>query len=148
MAGRSPPRRPWLRRPSIAGLVWLYGYNHEAAADAFEEAIAADPGCGAAYWGFAYAVGPNYNKPWEFFDAEERSATLDRAHRAIADARALKDRLSPVENDLVEALAERYPQDPETRITAPGTTRSRTPCARSTPRILTTSTWSASSPRR
>jgi hypothetical protein len=71
------------------GLVWLCGYNHEAAAEAFKEAIAADPACGAAYWGLAHAIGPNYNNPWEFFDAEERSATLDRAHGAIADARAL-----------------------------------------------------------
>jgi tetratricopeptide (TPR) repeat protein len=95
------------------GLVWLYGYNHEAAAEAFEEAIGADPRCGAALWGLAYAIGPNYNKPWEFFDAAERKATLDRAHMAIVKAKALGGKLTPVENDLVEALAERYPQDPE-----------------------------------
>jgi tetratricopeptide (TPR) repeat protein len=95
------------------GLVWLYGYNHEAAAEAFEEAIGADPRCGAALWGLAYAIGPNYNRPWEFFDAAERKATLDRAHMAIVKAKALGGKLTPVENDLVEALAERYPQDPE-----------------------------------
>jgi tetratricopeptide (TPR) repeat protein len=95
------------------GLVWLYGYNHEAAADAFEEAVAADPGCGAAHWGLAHAIGPNYNRPWEFFDADERKATLGRAHRAIAEARALRDSLSAVENDLIEALADRFPDDPE-----------------------------------
>jgi tetratricopeptide (TPR) repeat protein len=95
------------------GLVWLYGYNHEAAAEAFGEAIAADPGCGAAHWGLAHALGPNYNKPWEFFDANERKATLDRAHIAIAKAKTLGGSLTAVENDLVEALAERYPQDPE-----------------------------------
>ncbi|MEX3017140.1 tetratricopeptide repeat protein [Gymnodinialimonas hymeniacidonis] len=94
------------------GLNWLYGYNHEAAAEAFAQAHDADPGCGAALWGIAYAIGPNYNKPWEFFDADERQATLDRAHKAIAEARALRDRLSPVENDLIAALAERYPDDP------------------------------------
>ena len=94
-------------------LVWLYGYNHEAAAEAFEEAAKADPGCGAAYWGLAYALGPNYNKPWEFFDAEERRATLDRAHNAIGTAKALRDSLSVTENDLIDALAERYPDDPE-----------------------------------
>ena len=94
------------------GLNWLYGYNHEAAAEAFAEAHGSDFGCGAALWGLAYAIGPNYNKPWEFFDAEERQATLDRAHKAIEDARALKDSLSTVENDLIEALAERYPDDP------------------------------------
>jgi tetratricopeptide (TPR) repeat protein len=95
------------------GLVWLYGYNHEAAAEDFQRAIDADPGCGAAYWGLAYAIGPNYNKPWEFFDAEERKATLSRAHTAIASARALKAILAPVETDLVEALAKRLPDDPE-----------------------------------
>lgn len=95
------------------GLVWLYGYNHEAAAEAFEEAYAADQSCGAALWGLAHAIGPNYNRPWEFFDADERKTTLDRAHKAIGDAKALKGSLSAVENDLIEALADRYPDDPE-----------------------------------
>jgi len=94
------------------GLVWLFGYNHEAAAEAFEQAAIADPGCGAALWGFAYAIGPNYNKPWEFFDAEERRTALARAHEAIKSAKALAGDLSPVEKDLIEALAERYPTDP------------------------------------
>ncbi len=94
------------------GLVWIFSYNHEAAAVAFEEAVAADPGCGAAFWGFAYAVGPNYNKPWEFFDADERVDTLAKAHKAIAAAQALAADLTAVENDLIEALAGRYPTDP------------------------------------
>ncbi|PRY22573.1 hypothetical protein CLV78_106113 [Aliiruegeria haliotis] len=95
------------------GLVWLYGYNHEEAAACFESALEADPGCGMAHWGVAYAIGPNYNKPWEFFDAAERVATLERAHKAIADARSLRDTLSPVEIALIDALAERFPTDPE-----------------------------------
>ena len=95
------------------GLNWLYGYNHEAAAEAFEQAWVADRGCGAALWGFAHAIGPNYNKPWEFFDAGERTTSLARAHKAISDAKALKNSLSKVENDLILALAERYPDDPE-----------------------------------
>ena len=94
------------------GLIWLYGYNHEAAAETFEEAATIDPGCGAALWGYAYAIGPNYNKPWEFFDAEERAATLSKAHEAIRSAQSLSGKLAPVENALIEALAERYPTDP------------------------------------
>ncbi|MFD0979804.1 hypothetical protein [Tropicimonas aquimaris] len=94
------------------GIVWLYGYNHEEAAACFERAIAADPDCGMAHWGVAYAIGPNYNKPWEFFDAEERVATLDRAHKALSEATALRESLSAVENDLIAALAERFPTDP------------------------------------
>src|SRR6056297_3393039 len=101
------------------GLIWLYGYNHEAAAQAFEQAIAADPGCGAAHWALAHAIGPNYNKPWEFFDPAERVSTLARAHDALEAARALSDRLTPVEADLIAALADRYPDDPETEDFAP-----------------------------
>ncbi|GHF41199.1 hypothetical protein [Seohaeicola zhoushanensis] len=94
------------------GLVWLYGYNHEAAAAAFQEAAQADPGCGAALWGFAYAIGPNYNKPWEFFDADERKSSLATAHEAIGAAKTASPRLTAVERDLIAALAERYPTDP------------------------------------
>jgi tetratricopeptide (TPR) repeat protein len=50
------------------GLVWAYGFNHEEAAACFERAIEADPDCALAHWGLAYALGPNYNKPWEAFD--------------------------------------------------------------------------------
>ncbi|MEH6401915.1 MAG: hypothetical protein V7750_00990 [Sneathiella sp.] len=101
------------------GLIWLYGYNHEAAAKCFEKAIAADPNCGMAHWGVAYAIGPNYNKPWEFFEADERIATLKRAHIAIEQAKRLRDKLLPVEVALIEALADRFPEDPEIEDYAP-----------------------------
>jgi tetratricopeptide (TPR) repeat protein len=94
------------------GLLWVYGYNHEAAMEEFEAAIEADPGCGLAHWGLAYAVGPNYNKPWFFFPPEEKVETLDRAHAALDAAKALRDSLAPVENALIDALADRYPDDP------------------------------------
>ncbi|WP_300061936.1 hypothetical protein [uncultured Roseobacter sp.] len=102
-----------------AGMVWLFGYNHEAAAECFAKAIAADPGCGFAQWGIAYAVGPNYNKPWEFFTAEERVTTLAQAHAALAEAQALKPKLTPVEAALIDALADRFPDDPEIEDYAP-----------------------------
>ena len=37
------------------GLGWTYGYNHEEAVECFRKAIAADPACGMAYWGLAFA---------------------------------------------------------------------------------------------
>ena len=49
------------------GMVWLFAYNHEEAIFCFEKAIKSDHGCAFAYWGIAYAVGPNYNKHWEVF---------------------------------------------------------------------------------
>lgn len=102
-----------------AGLIWLFGYNHEAAASCFESAIEADPGCGIAHWGIAYAVGPNYNKPWEFFDPAEREATLTRAHAALAMAKDLSPQLSTVEVALIDALAQRFPDDPTIEDYAP-----------------------------
>ena len=93
------------------GLGWTYGYNHEEAVECFRRAIAVDPGCGMAYWGLAYAIGPNYNKPWDLFEPDERAAALGEAHAALALAQALTD-LAPVEVDLIDALASRYPTDP------------------------------------
>lgn len=94
------------------GLVWLFGYNHEEAIVCFEKALEADPSCALAHWGIAYALGPNYNKPWEIFTPEEKAPALERAHAALAAGLALKS-AKPVELALLAALASRYPTDPE-----------------------------------
>ncbi len=110
---------PVAKKEFDQGLIWLYGYNHEAAVQCFERAIEADPNCGLAHWGVAYGVGPNYNKPWEFFNPEERVAALKRAHEAISCARNLRDSLRPVEVALIDAIADRFPDDPEIEDYAP-----------------------------
>lgn len=43
------------------GLAMCHGFNHEEAVRCFEKALAADPGMAMAYWGLAYAWGPNIN---------------------------------------------------------------------------------------
>lgn len=106
--GTVPQAQVWLDR----GLVWLFGYNHEEAMLCFERALASDPACALAHWGIAYAIGPNYNKPWEVFTPEEKAPALARAHAALAAGLALTG-AAPVERALLEALAARYPQDPE-----------------------------------
>ncbi|MEM1074842.1 MAG: hypothetical protein AAF665_06120 [Pseudomonadota bacterium] len=93
------------------GLVWLFAYNHEEAIVCFEKTIALDPTCTLAHWGIAYAIGPNYNKPWEVFSPEEKAPALARAHAALDAGLALTD-AKPSERALLEALASRYPQDP------------------------------------
>ncbi|WP_233153359.1 tetratricopeptide repeat protein [Kineosporia sp. R_H_3] len=93
------------------GLVWTYGFNHEEAVRCFERAAAADPGCAMAHWGVAYALGPNYNKPWEFFDETDLASTVERTHAAVARAREAAAHATPLEQALVEALAARYPAD-------------------------------------
>ena len=94
------------------GLVWLYGFNHEEAIVCFDRALAADPGCVMAHWGIAHAIGPNYNKAWEFFSPEEKVSALSRAHQALADAKLHGARAAPMERAMLDALAHRFPADP------------------------------------
>ncbi|MEM6373183.1 MAG: hypothetical protein AAF727_10450 [Pseudomonadota bacterium] len=93
------------------GLVWLFAYNHEEAVVCFDHALAADPKCALAHWGIAYAIGPNYNKPWEVFTPQEKAPALARAHAALAAGLALPA-ATPPERALLDALASRYPDDP------------------------------------
>jgi tetratricopeptide (TPR) repeat protein len=91
------------------GLVWTYSFNHEEAVACFEHAIEADPGCALAHWGLAYALGPNYNKPWEAFDPADLSSSVSRAFTASQAAAARAAGASPAERALVHALTFRYP---------------------------------------
>lgn len=104
----STEAQQWFNR----GLVWTYGYHHEEAVECFAKALEHDPDLAMAYWGIAYAVGPNYNRQWGDFDAEEKADCLDRAHRAVEAASALASSAEPVEQALIEALTVRYPTDP------------------------------------
>jgi tetratricopeptide (TPR) repeat protein len=100
----SPQAQAWFTR----GLVWSYAFNHEEAVACFERAIEIDPGCALAHWGLAYALGPNYNKPWEAFDPVDLSSSVARAFAAQAAA-ARVPAATPTERALVHALAARYP---------------------------------------
>ncbi|MEU3791254.1 hypothetical protein AB0F07_15820 [Streptomyces fructofermentans] len=92
------------------GLVWSYAFHHEEAVRCFEAAAEADPDCAMAHWGIAYALGPNYNKPWEFFDGEELTRTVERTHAAVERAHEKAGGATPVEQALIGALRARYPQ--------------------------------------
>ena len=95
----------WFNR----GLVWAYAFNHEEAAACFGRAAEADPGCTMAYWGLAYALGPNYNKPWEAFGPGEAPEAISRALAALGDAAGQARSASPVERALLQSMAARYP---------------------------------------
>lgn len=103
---RSPEAQRWFDR----GLAWTYAFNHEEAVSCFERAAAADPDCAMAYWGIAYALGPNYNKPWDSFDPLDLERTVRRTHAAVERARARAAGATPTERALVEALLARYPR--------------------------------------
>ncbi|KAJ1325657.1 protein O-GlcNAc transferase [Microdochium nivale] len=92
------------------GLVWSFAFNHDEAAVCFRRAIDSDPDCPMAHWGLAYTLGPNYNKPWDFFDPQELAHVVSRTHASVETARdKAATAASPVEHALIYALESRYP---------------------------------------
>ncbi|KAJ5666750.1 hypothetical protein N7462_011159 [Penicillium macrosclerotiorum] len=94
----------WFNR----GLTWVYSFNHVEGAYCFEQAIAHDPACAMAYWGLAYAVGPNYNKPWEKFDLGDLHTSVQRGYDAVQKAKEHAANATPLEQALVEAIQFRF----------------------------------------
>lgn len=97
----------WFNR----GLVWCYGFNQEEAVRCFEKVIELDPGCAMGYWGIAYATGPFYNKPWEWYGEQERVKAIARCNEHALRAQALKQNASAVEQALIDALCQKHPAD-------------------------------------
>jgi tetratricopeptide (TPR) repeat protein len=91
------------------GLAWTYAYNHEEAIACFRNALAEDPTCAMAHWGISYCIGPNYNKPWETFEEDEKPNCIELAQSSFRAAFQFLDRLTPVEQALIRALPSRYP---------------------------------------
>src|SRR5262249_53768012 len=105
IATKSVEAQTWFDR----GLVWSYGFNHEEAVRCFQEAAGHDPGCAMAWWGVAYAAGPNYNKQWKAFDPVDLKRSLELAFDATQRALTLIHHASPIEQALIGPLVERYP---------------------------------------
>jgi tetratricopeptide (TPR) repeat protein len=107
----SADAQTWFNR----GLTWVYSFNHVEGAYCFEQAIAHDPECPMAYWGLAYAVGPNYNKPWEKFDLGDLHRSVQRGHEASQAAKRLAVKATPLEQALIEAMQRRFPTNEPAR---------------------------------
>src|ERR1700686_4933846 len=91
------------------GLRFVYAFNHDEAARSFQHAAELDPKLAMAYWGVAEAVGPNYNDP----------ADPDRykhAHDAVQKAVDLSADASPSDQAYIQALAKRFPADPNSDL--------------------------------
>ncbi|KAH6638390.1 hypothetical protein C7974DRAFT_308567 [Boeremia exigua] len=101
----SEEAQTWFNR----GLLWCYSFNHEAAAHCFEQAISCDPKCVMAYWGVAYALGPNYNKSWRMFTQEDRKSSITKIRDVLTQGADVAANLLPVERALVKALNTRVP---------------------------------------
>ncbi|MDH4153191.1 MAG: tetratricopeptide repeat protein [Nitrospira sp.] len=83
------------------GLRLVYGFNHEEAIRAFEEAARLDPAAAMAYWGIALALGPNINAAMDKTD--ER-----RAWEALQKARSYSAHVTPAEQAYIQAISKRY----------------------------------------
>ena len=106
---KSPEAQEWFNR----GLIWSYSFNHEEAKRCFEQAIAHDPSCAMAFWGLAYATGPNYNKSWRLFDPRDLEDSLRKCYNASRKAKELLNNITvtPVEQALINAIQARFPTD-------------------------------------
>ncbi len=83
------------------GVRLLYAFNHDEATRAFQHAADLDPNMAMAWWGVAYAAGPNYNLP---VDAEREKFAYDAIQKAVV----LGGKSSDSERAYIEALSKRY----------------------------------------
>ncbi len=88
------------------GLILVFGFNHEAAVESFDEALRHDPDCGMCHWGIALALGPNINRPMGPVAAARAYAS---AQRALALARRSGNKR---EQAYAAALSTRYADPP------------------------------------
>lgn len=102
----SPAAQTWFTR----GLMWCYAFNHDEGYRCFQQAILHDHTCAMAYWGLAYAAGPNYNKSWNLFDTADLQRTVGICHQAarLGQEALAKSNATPVERALVQAIQARF----------------------------------------
>lgn len=95
------------------GLMWLYGYNHNAAVECFRQALDHDPTCVMAHWGVAYGVGCNYNKKWQVFSPKMVANAMHQARSAIRAGFQHLDKVTAVEVALIQAVEKRFQREGE-----------------------------------
>ncbi len=92
------------------GLRLTFAFNHAEAHRSFMEASRLEPNSAMAYWGQAFALGPNINDP---FPDEERRVTC---YEVIQKAKKVAPNAGPREQALIAALTTRYSEDATTDI--------------------------------
>jgi len=95
-------RHPLARRYFDQGMMLVYSFNPEEAMRSFEAAVVLDPRFASAWWGLAWAIGPNINT-----DLNPRHEP--RLLQALQHARRHAARAAPAMRDLIAALSLRHP---------------------------------------
>jgi tetratricopeptide (TPR) repeat protein len=88
------------------GVRLSFAFNHAEAQRAFRAAQKLDPESAMGWWGEALILGPNINVPM-------MPEANEPALAALSKAVALKDKATPRERALIEALEKRYSADPK-----------------------------------
>ena len=89
------------RKMFVEGFGHMLNFNHEQAIACYMKVAELDSNCAMAYWGIAYCVSSNYN--W--------TPGLGSGFDAIQQAVALKAGCTELEQDLIDALAERHSEE-------------------------------------
>ncbi|UII79502.1 tetratricopeptide repeat protein [Flagellimonas sp. CMM7] len=87
------------------GVKLSYAFNHAEGHRSFMEAARLDPNAAMAYWGQAFALGPNINDP---LPDDERK---NKINEAMTKAKRLAPSATPREKALIKALSARYSED-------------------------------------
>ena len=99
-------KNPEAQRFFDQGFRMIYGFNHEEAVRSFKRAAELDPQMAMAWWGVAYALGPNINMD---VDPDREKAAYDAVQKAIA----LSPNVPANEQAYIKALVTRYSNDPK-----------------------------------
>ncbi len=83
------------------GLKLTYAFNHEAAIQSYRSAQELDPNLAMAYWGIAYALGPNINSAMSVEGKRKAYAAIEQAVLLESDA-------TQHERDYIDAPRKRY----------------------------------------
>ena len=89
------------RKMFVEGFGHMLNYNHEQAIACYMNVTELDPTCAMAWWGIAYCVSSNYN--W--------TPGLGSGYDPIQQAISLKAGCTGLEQDLIDALAERHSEE-------------------------------------
>jgi tetratricopeptide (TPR) repeat protein len=87
------------------GLIFIYAFNHDEAIRSFRKALELDPHMAMAYWGIAYALGPNINLD---VDPQREQSAYEAVQKALEISKTSPEN----ERAYIETLAKRYTNDP------------------------------------
>jgi tetratricopeptide (TPR) repeat protein len=94
----SEEARAWFNQ----GLALMFGYNFDGAIASFRQATVNDPKCAMAWWGIAYAAGPNQNNP------QIQPPYNEWSYAAAQKAYKLREYETGANRALIEAIVTRY----------------------------------------